>query len=121
MVLAIPFDKARHAFVDAGDWREAVVALEEKVVIAAVARSLNLATASGSSLPKWDRHRVDSQESPSERQCGGTVTTDLKYLALTAILTASLWIPYIVAQVIANGLLTPPNYIDPAPRPVRAG
>ena len=46
------------------------------------------------------------------------MTTDLKYLALTAILTASLWIPYIVAQVIANGLLAPPNYIDPAPRPV---
>jgi uncharacterized MAPEG superfamily protein len=46
------------------------------------------------------------------------VTTDLKYLALTAILTASLWIPYIVAQVITNGLLAPPNYIDPAPRPV---
>ena len=46
------------------------------------------------------------------------MTTDLKYLALTAILTASLWIPYIVAQVITNGLLASPNYIDPAPRPV---
>jgi uncharacterized MAPEG superfamily protein len=46
------------------------------------------------------------------------MTTDLKYLALTALLTASLWIPYIVAQVIANGLLTPVNYTDPAPRPV---
>jgi hypothetical protein len=27
------------------------------------------------------------------------MTTDLKYLAFTAILTASLWIPYVVAQV----------------------
>ena len=46
------------------------------------------------------------------------MTTDLKYLAFTAILTASLWIPYIVAQVMTNGLLAPPNYVDPAPRSV---
>jgi uncharacterized MAPEG superfamily protein len=46
------------------------------------------------------------------------MTTDLKYLALTAILTAALWIPYIIAQVATNGLLAPPNYVDPAPRPV---
>jgi uncharacterized MAPEG superfamily protein len=46
------------------------------------------------------------------------MTTDLKYLALTAILTAALWIPYIVAQVMTNGFLAPPNYVDPAPRPV---
>ena len=46
------------------------------------------------------------------------MTTDLKYLAFTAILTASLWIPYIVAQVMTNGLLAPTNYVDPAPRPV---
>src|ERR1700758_897827 len=44
--------------------------------------------------------------------------TDLKYLALTAILTASLWIPYVIAQVSANGFLTPQNYADPTPRPV---
>jgi uncharacterized MAPEG superfamily protein len=46
------------------------------------------------------------------------MTPDLKYLALTAILTASLWIPYVVAQVMTNGFLTPPNYVDPSPRPI---
>src|SRR3954447_13160174 len=46
------------------------------------------------------------------------MTTDLRYLAYTAILTAALWIPYIVAQVAINGWLQPANYIDPAPRPV---
>ncbi len=46
------------------------------------------------------------------------MSTDLKYLAFTAILTASLWIPYIACQVITNGNLTPKNYIDPTPRPV---
>jgi len=46
------------------------------------------------------------------------MTTDLDYLAYTAILTASLWIPYIVAQVATNGLLAPSNYMDPTPRPV---
>ena len=44
--------------------------------------------------------------------------TDLTYLALTAILTATLWIPYIACQVMTNGNLTPQNYIDPTPRPV---
>ena len=46
------------------------------------------------------------------------MTTDLKYLALTAMLTASLWVPYIVAQAMTNGFLTPPNYVDPTPRPI---
>jgi uncharacterized MAPEG superfamily protein len=46
------------------------------------------------------------------------MSTDLKYLAYTAMLTAALWIPYIVCQVMSNGLLTPTNYVDPAPRPV---
>ena len=46
------------------------------------------------------------------------MSTDLKYLALTAMLTAALWIPYIVCQVMSNGLLQPENYVDPAPRPV---
>ena len=46
------------------------------------------------------------------------MTTDLKYLAFTAILAASLWIPYIVCQVMTNGNLTPQNYLDPTPRPV---
>ncbi len=44
------------------------------------------------------------------------MSTELKYLAFTAILTASLWIPYVVAQVMTNGFLTPPNYVDPTPR-----
>jgi uncharacterized MAPEG superfamily protein len=46
------------------------------------------------------------------------MSTDLKYLALTAMLTAALWIPYIVCQVMTNGLLEPANYRDPTPRPV---
>ena len=46
------------------------------------------------------------------------MSTDLKYLAFTAMLTAALWIPYVVCQVMTNGNLTPANYVDPAPRPV---
>jgi uncharacterized MAPEG superfamily protein len=46
------------------------------------------------------------------------MTTDLWYLALTAFLTAALWIPYIVAQVMTNGPLQPENYTNPAPRPL---
>jgi uncharacterized MAPEG superfamily protein len=46
------------------------------------------------------------------------MSTDLKYLAYTAILTAALWIPYVVCQVMSNGPLTPPNYVDPTPRPL---
>ena len=46
------------------------------------------------------------------------MTTDLQYLAYTALLTASLWIPYIVAQVMTNGALSGENYVDPKPRPV---
>ena len=34
------------------------------------------------------------------------------------MLTAALWIPYVVCQVKTNGGLKPPNYVDPAPRPV---
>jgi uncharacterized MAPEG superfamily protein len=48
------------------------------------------------------------------------MSTDLKYLALTAILTATLWIPYVVAQVKTNGPLKPENYVDPTPRPLPA-
>jgi uncharacterized MAPEG superfamily protein len=44
------------------------------------------------------------------------MTTDLMYLALTAALTASLWIPYVVAQSMTNGFLVPQNYKDPTPR-----
>jgi uncharacterized MAPEG superfamily protein len=46
------------------------------------------------------------------------MSTDLKYLAFTALLTASLWIPYVVAQVMTNGPLKPANYVDPAQRPL---
>ena len=46
------------------------------------------------------------------------MSTDLRYLAYTAMLTAALWIPYVVAQVMTNGFLAPPDYVDPAPRPV---
>jgi uncharacterized MAPEG superfamily protein len=46
------------------------------------------------------------------------MTTDLKYLAYTAMLTAALWIPYVVAQVMTNGFLKPGNYADPTPRPL---
>ena len=46
------------------------------------------------------------------------MTRDLAYLAYTAMLTAALWIPYIACQVMTNGFLEPPNYVDPAKRPV---
>jgi uncharacterized MAPEG superfamily protein len=46
------------------------------------------------------------------------MSPELKYLALTAMLTASLWIPYVVAQVMTNGPLSPQNYVDPTPRPL---
>ncbi len=46
------------------------------------------------------------------------MTPDLTYLALTALLTGALWIPYIVGQVSANGFLAAENYKDPTPRPV---
>jgi uncharacterized MAPEG superfamily protein len=46
------------------------------------------------------------------------MTTELKYLAFTAMLTAALWIPYVVSQVMTNGFLEPVNYRDPTPRPV---
>ena len=46
------------------------------------------------------------------------MSPELKYLAWTAALTASLWIPYIACQVMTNGFLGAANYRDPAPRPV---
>ena len=46
------------------------------------------------------------------------MSTDLAYLAYTAMLTAALWVPYVVAQVKTNGPLTPGNYRDPTPRPL---
>jgi uncharacterized MAPEG superfamily protein len=46
------------------------------------------------------------------------MSVELKYLAFTALLTASLWIPYVVCQVMTNGPLQPMNYVDPTPRPL---
>ena len=46
------------------------------------------------------------------------MSPDLRYLAYTAFLTAALWIPYVVAQVVTNGFLQPVNYVDPTPRPL---
>jgi len=46
------------------------------------------------------------------------MSVELKYLALTALLTAALWIPYVVCQVMTNGALARENYIDPTPRPL---
>ncbi len=46
------------------------------------------------------------------------MSIDLRYLAYTAMLTAALWIPYILCQVTTNGFLGRENYRDPAPRPV---
>jgi uncharacterized MAPEG superfamily protein len=46
------------------------------------------------------------------------MSPELKYLAFTALLTGSLWIPYIVAQIVSNGPLQPANYVDPKQRPV---
>jgi uncharacterized MAPEG superfamily protein len=46
------------------------------------------------------------------------MSPELKYLAFTALLTAALWIPYIIAQVVTNGFLAAQNYVDPTPRPV---
>jgi uncharacterized MAPEG superfamily protein len=66
--------------------------------------------------PQSRGHAIDQPSAYTDRE--RTMTTDLKYLALTAILTAALWIPYVVAQVVTNGFLRPPNYVDPAPRPV---
>lgn len=34
------------------------------------------------------------------------------------MLTAALWIPYVIAQVKSNGALQRQNYVDPTPRPV---
>jgi uncharacterized MAPEG superfamily protein len=46
------------------------------------------------------------------------MTSELTYLAFTALLAASLWIVYVAAQVQANGLPAAPDYTDPTPRPV---
>ena len=61
------------------------------------------------------RTQQDEQTNNGEHRI---MTTDLWYLALTAGLTAALWIPYIACQVMTNGPLSGENYVDPKPRPV---
>lgn len=46
------------------------------------------------------------------------MTTELTYLAWTALLTVVLWIPYVVCQAQSNGMMSAENYRDPTPRPV---
>ena len=41
------------------------------------------------------------------------MTTALTYLALTALLTATLWVPYVIALTQTYGLPGPPQYTDP--------
>ncbi len=49
------------------------------------------------------------------------MSVELKYLALTALLTAALWIPYIVCQVLTNGFLSGESHVDPRCDPCRFG
>ena len=48
------------------------------------------------------------------------MTPDLTWLAWTAVLTAVLWIPYIVGQVMTSGMITADRYRDPTPPEVPA-
>ena len=43
------------------------------------------------------------------------MTPDLTYLTYTAVLTAILWIPYILGMVMATGIITADSYRDPTP------
>ena len=43
------------------------------------------------------------------------MTPELSWLAYTAVLTALLWIPYIVGLTVANGMITADQYRDPTP------
>src|ERR1700731_1208708 len=60
-------------------------------------------------LEKSIQHAVEGE--------ANLMTTDLWYLACTAMLTAALWFPYIICQVTANGPLAPANYADPTTGP----
>ena len=48
------------------------------------------------------------------------MTPDLTYLAYTAVLTAILWVPFIVGQVMTAGMITAESYRDPTPPEVPA-
>ena len=43
------------------------------------------------------------------------MTPDLTYLAYSAVLTAILWVPYIVGLTLASGGITAASYRDPTP------
>lgn len=45
------------------------------------------------------------------------MTPDLIWLAWTAVLTALLWVPYILGRFATAGLPTPDQYRDPTPPP----
>jgi len=45
------------------------------------------------------------------------MSTDLRYLAYTAMLTAALWIPYVIARVTTHGLKAS-DYVDPTQPPL---
>ncbi len=44
------------------------------------------------------------------------MSTEITYLAWSALLTGGLWIPYVIAQVAVNGPLGSGDYKDPTPR-----
>ncbi len=44
------------------------------------------------------------------------MTADLTYLAMTALLTGLLWLPYILGQISNNGIMKPADFADPKPR-----
>ena len=46
------------------------------------------------------------------------MTTELYYLLMSAILTAVLWIPFILGVIQANGLMTPAYYDAPSTAPL---
>lgn len=46
------------------------------------------------------------------------MTTELYYLLMSAILTAVLWIPYILGVIQANGLMKPAYYDAPSTAPL---
>jgi uncharacterized MAPEG superfamily protein len=68
--------------------------------------------------PRFAGARGSSWVHSFDQHGEAVLTTDLKYLAFTAILTATLWIPYVACQVMTNGFLRPENYVDPTARPV---
>jgi uncharacterized MAPEG superfamily protein len=54
------------------------------------------------------KEHLTSGESP--------MTADLTYLAMAALLTGLLWLPYILGQISSNGMMAPADFADPKPR-----